>query len=268
MAPRHRSKCKKPFPQELFTPEEIQLFQSLDTPEKINEYIESLAYDCGSGYKSVQQTIRTNKAHCAGGAMFAAACMWFHGFEPMISSILADETNDDDHMVWLYRINGFWGSISKSNFSVTRSRDPIYKNIRELFLTYFDFYFPENGLKSMRSYSVPVSLCRSKQLTQDWLIGTNDDMEWLDDLCDNVKYHNIVPKRQLKYCSKASIPLIQSAMLGVNRKGIFVKKKNTNEDVKTTTNSNPGLCVSESELVETNFGGQTSPKKKLKSVKK
>ena len=105
------------------------------------------------------------------GALLAAACFWYNGQRPLLLDLKTTEGKDDDHVVALFKQNGRWGAVSKTNHAVLRYRDPVYKTVRELALSYFNEYFLDNGIKTMRSYSAPFSLF---QYDDDWLISKQD----------------------------------------------------------------------------------------------
>jgi hypothetical protein len=105
--------------------------------------------------------LRSGEAHCAEGAMLAAAIFWYHGQPPMLLDLrVAKNKGDVDHVVTLFKEGGRWGAISKTNHPVLRYRDPVYTTVRELALSYFNEYFLKDGTKTLRSYSAPFDLLR------------------------------------------------------------------------------------------------------------
>ena len=103
------------------------------------------------------EVLRAGKAHCMEGALLAAAILEFHGHKPLLLD-LRSTSEDLDHVVALFKQNGYWGAISKTNHVVLRYREPIYGSVRELAMSYFHEYFLDNGKKTLREYSVPVDL--------------------------------------------------------------------------------------------------------------
>ncbi len=87
----------------------------------------------------------------------AASILWYHGQKPLLLDLKATRP-DLDHVVILFKENGRWGAISKTNHAVLRYRDPVYLSVRELALSYFHEYFLDNGKKTLRSFSRPFSL--------------------------------------------------------------------------------------------------------------
>ena len=138
--------------------DERRIFRFLDTPVKIQDFLGSIPMNFSDTCYSPRMVLQRRKAQCLEGAMLAAAALRYHGHPPLVLD-LATARGDDDHVVALYRHKGFWGAISKTNHAVLRYRDPIYKTMRELALSYFHEYFLDDGRKTLRSYAV-VDLSR------------------------------------------------------------------------------------------------------------
>lgn len=155
-----------------FTNEEKNFLKKLHSPALIQDYLESIPFnheDNGETCMSVRRVMKEKKAHCLEGAMLACAALVLQKRRPLIMSIKVT-TDDYDHVIALYKENGYWGAISKTNHSVLGFRDPVYITIRELAMSYFHEYFLiKNGKKTMRGYSRPISMNRfgKKWLTQE-----------------------------------------------------------------------------------------------------
>lgn len=147
---------------------------------------------------SVVRTLKARKAHCFEGALIAAAALWIKGERPLILDLKTSK-RDVDHVVTLFRREGFWGAVSKTNHAVLRYREPIYKNIRELALSYFHEYFLNQGEKTLRSFSEPLDLSKVKF---DWLTG-GDDLFGLVSLLDRSRHTPILNKNQIKKLRRA-----------------------------------------------------------------
>ncbi|MBL8228903.1 MAG: hypothetical protein JNL98_10515 [Bryobacterales bacterium] len=148
-----------------FSPAELRVLSKLDTPAKIQKFL-----DCKVGYnkekdgptcRSPRRVLRDRLAHCMEGALFAAAALEVHGHKPLLLDLEA--TRDDDHVLAIYRIQGHWGAIAKSNYASLRFREPVYRTTRELVMSYFEHYHNLKGEKSLRAYSRPVSLLRFRK---------------------------------------------------------------------------------------------------------
>lgn len=164
------------------TKQEKKVFDRLDTPQKIQDFLITLPIN----FERTRETLmsprllmKKHKAHCIEGALFAAACLSYHGYEPKLLDLVAHK-KDYDHVVCLFRQNGLWGAISKSNHSVLRWRDPIYRSVRELAVSYFHEYFLDDGSKSLFRFSAPFDLgvYDPSWVTADmdlWQIGSDLD---------------------------------------------------------------------------------------------
>jgi hypothetical protein len=137
------------------------LLRKLSTPEKIQKYLDDLPYNKekqGETCLSPRLVIERNTAHCFEGALFGAAALRVNGRAPLILDLEA--VRDDDHVIAVYRENGCWGAIAKSNYAGLRFRSPVYRTLRELALSYFEHYYNLKGEKTLRAYSRPVNLAR------------------------------------------------------------------------------------------------------------
>src|ERR1044071_6176965 len=144
-----------------FQKTELQLFRKLSTPQKIQKYLDDLPYNKekdGETCRSPRLVIEHQTAHCFEGALFAAPALRVNGKPPLILDLEA--VRDDDHVIAVYRTNGYWGAIGKSNYAGLRFRSPVYRTLRELALSYFEHYYNLKGEKTLRGYSRPVNLAR------------------------------------------------------------------------------------------------------------
>lgn len=162
----------------LLTPAEHRLFARLDTPQKIQTYLDRTPVNfgrLGDTAMSPRRMLKERMAHCTEGAFFAAAVLAYHGRETWLMDIQS-LPSDHDHVVTLFRERGLWGAISKTNHAILRWRDPIYRSPRELAMSYAHEYCLPGGKKSMMAYSRPFSLQRYKP--ERWVI-VEEDLDWL-----------------------------------------------------------------------------------------
>lgn len=144
----------------LLTPAEHRTFARLDTPQKIQTFLDRVpANFClnGDTAMSPRTMLKAKRAHCAEGAVFAAAALIYHGKPAWLVDMRARPT-DQDHIITLFKVRGLWGAISKTNHAILRWRDPIYRNPRELMMSYAHEYTLASGQKSLLEYSRPISL--------------------------------------------------------------------------------------------------------------
>ncbi len=202
-----------------YTPEEKRLFKKLNTPSKIQDYLNSLSFNFNEKWgncMSPRRVMREGSADCIEGALFASAVMEFHGKKPLVLDLRTiKKPYDYDHVVALFKVDGCWGCISKTNHSVLRYRDPVYKNIRELVMSFFNEYFLDNGQKTLREYSVPINLNKFNKL--NWRTSENDLVQVMEGL-DEEKHFNILTQRQIKNLRKAEKIEIEASKKAEYRK--------------------------------------------------
>src|SRR3989304_2798501 len=131
----------------------------LSTPQKIQDFLSAWPQNFEPGGEtclSVREVLRQRRAHCIEGAMVAALALWVPGEPPLLLGLKA--SRDYDHVVALFRRGGHWGSISKTNPSVLRYRDPVYRTLRELAMSYFHEYANRRHQKTLRSWAGPFDL--------------------------------------------------------------------------------------------------------------
>ena len=141
-----------------FTPAELRRLRALKTPAGIQRFLDAMPYHLAGTAWAPRKVLHEKTAHCLEGAIFAAAALRVLGFPPLILDLEADQ--DTDHVLAVYKSRGHWGSIAKSNFSGCRDRQPVYRTLRELVLSYFHTYFNLRGERTLRRYSQPVNLAR------------------------------------------------------------------------------------------------------------
>jgi len=172
------------------------LFKKLDSPKKVQDFLDTLEMNFeedGETYYSPLMVLEKRKAHCIEGAMLAALIFWYHGAQPLIMDFETAH-NDFDHIVAPFKIDGYWGAISKTNHSVLRYRDAIYKNPRELALSYFNEYFLDDGTKTLRTYSNPINL---KIFNKKNWITSRTNLDYMPQYLARIKHNNILTKKQI-----------------------------------------------------------------------
>jgi hypothetical protein len=187
----------------LLTPSEHRLFARLDAPAKIQNFLDKLPVNFGlegDTAMSPRRVLGTRMAHCAEGAIFAAAVLAYHGRRPLLMDIRA-LPSDQDHIITLFRERGLWGAISKTNHAILRWRDPIYRSARELAMTYAHEYCLPGGKKSMLSFSKPFSLAR--YAPRSWVIAP-EDLDWLLVDLDTSPHLPVAPQGALRKRRRAS----------------------------------------------------------------
>jgi len=148
-----------------FTPAELRKLRRLKDPHGIQRYLDALPYHLADTAWSPRRVLREGTAHCLEGAIFGAAALRANGFPPLILDLEAD--HDTDHVVAIYRVDKHWGAIAKSNFTGCRYREPVYRSLRELAMSYFNLYFNLRRQRTLRTFSRPVNLARFDHL--NWM---------------------------------------------------------------------------------------------------
>lgn len=180
------------------------MLKRLKTPAKIQDLLDSFLFNFeekGETIKSPVRSLRAKSIHCLEGALLAAYIIKLHGHKPLILHLKA--TSDDwDHIITLYQIDGLWGALSKTNHYTLRYREPVYKSVRELVMSYFHEYFlNKNGKKTLRSYSRPLNL---DSLKINW-VTAKEDLWVVDDKLDEIQHYSVITPKAIKNLRKADV---------------------------------------------------------------
>lgn len=203
------------------TPAERKVFERLNTPQKIQDYLDKLPMNFSDVDPCLcpRDVIKKQKAHCMEGALFAAAALWYHGKPPLLLDLTV-ASSDNDHVVTLFKDHGYFGAISKTNHGVLRYREPVYKSVRELAMSFFHEYFLNNGKKTLRTYSAPFDLSKYKDTS--WITSRKGIMDLIESLNDS-NHYQILNKHQLKNLRKASLVEIEAGKVVEWKRGNKVK---------------------------------------------
>lgn len=147
------------------TPAELRKLRSLKNPYGIQRFLDAMPYHLADSAWSPRDVLRENTSHCFEGAILAAAALRVNGYPPLILDLEAE--NDTDHVIAIFRVKGHWGALAKSNYTGCRYREPVYRSLRELALSYFEGYFNQRRERSLRTFSRPVNLARFDN--RDWI---------------------------------------------------------------------------------------------------
>ena len=162
---------------------ELRIFSRLTNPARIQRFLDDdLAYNLephGDTCYSPRLALKNGAAHCMEGAMVAAVALRRLGHPPLIVDLEA--VRDSDHVLAVYRIRGLWGAIAKSDYAGLRSREPVYRTLRELAMSYFEHYYNLAGEKTLRAYSRTVNLARFDSM--NWMTAEREVWEIPSHLC-------------------------------------------------------------------------------------
>lgn len=166
-----------------FTPSELRKLRSLKDPYGVQKFMDTMPYHLATSAWSPRKVLRERTVHCLEGAIFGAAALRVLGYPPLLLDLEAD--NDTDHVLAVYKERGHWGAVAMSNYAGLRFREPIYKTLRELALSYFVSYFNLRREKTLRRFSRPVNLKRFDK--RDWMT-TEEDVWFIPEYLLDIKH--------------------------------------------------------------------------------
>jgi hypothetical protein len=196
-----------------FSAREARMLRSLTTPAKTQKFLDNdIDYNVephGDTCYSPRLVLREGVAHCMEGALLAASVLRLLGHPALLVDLEA--VRDSDHVLAVYRVNGHWGALAKSDYSGLRSREPVYRTIRELVMSYFEHYYNPRGEKTLRAYSRPVNLRRFDHV--GWITAERDVWEIPNHLCD-IPHTRIVTSRMERTLAPMDKRLYHAGRLG------------------------------------------------------
>lgn len=200
----------------IFTESERRVFDAFRSLTDAQDFLDGLAYDPEPGARSPRVTLRTRRAHCFGGALFAAAALRRFGHPPLLVDLRA--TNDDDHVLAVFRHRGHWGALGKSNCTTLRFREPIYRSLRELALSYFELYVNTARQKTLREYSVTLDLRRFD--AEGWMVD-EEPLDSIEERLESIRHYRLLDRRQERELSLTSPAVLEAVMLGSDPAGLY-----------------------------------------------
>ncbi len=191
---------------------ERRVFRKLSTPAKIQRFLDDLGYNLepnGHTCYSPRMVLRHGVAHCMEGALVGAAALRFLGFPALLVDL--EGIRDTDHVLAVYKLNEGWGAVAKSDYSGLRSREPVYRTIRELAMSYFEHYFNPRGEKTLRAFSRPVDLKRFDR--RGWITAEEDPWYIPEYLCE-IAHADVLAPRMERTLSRMDDRLYKAGRLG------------------------------------------------------
>jgi hypothetical protein len=155
--------------------------------------------------------LRAGTAHCLEGAIFAAAALRVLGFPPLLLDLEA--VQDTDHVLAVYRLRGHWGAIAKSNFAGLRYREPVYRSVRELVMSYFEGYVNLRGERTLRAHSRPVNLGRFDRAHPGWMT-TEADLWWVAEHLVGVRHTPLLRPAMIGGLTRVDRRSLNAALVG------------------------------------------------------
>ena len=196
-----------------FTRSDVRTLRALKTPDGIQKFLDDLPYNLSVTARSPKKVLHDRTGSCLEGGIFGAAALRVLGFPPLIFDLEAEQ--DTDHVVAIFKVRGHWGAVAKSNFTGCRYREPVYRSLRELAMSYFNIYFNLRGERTLRRYSRPVNLSRFDD--RKWM--TTEKPVWFiaEHLCE-IPHISLLTPAMEKNLTRVDRRTLRGEMLGHRRK--------------------------------------------------
>jgi hypothetical protein len=204
------------FNQQLRT-EDRETLDGLTSPVRIQAFLDEIPYSPDDFYRCPLRVLRDRTAHCFDGALFAAATLRRIGFAPLVLDILSNG-RDDEHLLALFKLDGCWGAVAKSNFVGLRYREPVYRSLRELVMSYFEQYYNVGGEKTLRGYTGPLNLKRFDRW--DWM--TSDaHLELIANRTEEIRRIMLLTEDMVGRLSPVDKRSYRAGLIGSDPRGLF-----------------------------------------------
>jgi hypothetical protein len=199
--------------------DQLKIVQDFASPAKIQAFLDSTTYSPEEISRCPLQVLQDRLAHCLDGGLFAAAMLRRLGYPPLVVDIWPDPGMDDDHVLAVYRRGGYWGAVAKSNYVGLRFREPVYRSLRELVMSYFEDFYNTDGVKTLRSYTRPLNLARFDRLGWMW---RSDGLDDIINHMNAMRRYVLVTPEMAAWLSPVDQRSFDAGRLGVNPAGLFI----------------------------------------------
>jgi hypothetical protein len=199
-----------------WTRQERAVLQRLSSPSRIQDFVDGLAYRAEDDPGCPRRVLAERRANCYDGAILAAAALRRLGHVPRLVDLRA--VRDDDHVLAVFQERGRWGAVAKSNFAGLRYREPVYRDLRELAMSYFDDYFNTAGERTLREYSIPLDLRRHDRL--DWTFR-DDHLQDLSARLDALPHRALLTPAMVRALRRVDARSLQAGMVGTDPGGLY-----------------------------------------------
>jgi hypothetical protein len=203
--------------EQALTDSEHRVMARLTSPSAVQLFLDTMIYSADPFYRCPLRVLRDRIAHCFDGALFAAAALRRLGYPPLILDILPND-RDDDHLLALYKREDHWGAVAKSNFVGLRFREPVYRNLRELVMSYFEQYYNVECEKTLRGYTIPLNLKMFDEL--GWMIR-DEPLEDVARKLDKIRRMTVLTPSMTAGLSPVDERSYHAGLLGVNDAGLY-----------------------------------------------
>jgi hypothetical protein len=204
------------------TPQELEIWNGLNSPVQIQAFLDQTPYSPEDRDRCPVTVMHDRLAHCLDGGLFAAAALRRIGYPAFIVDLLPDPGMDDDHVLAIYRVNGSYGAVAKSNFVGLRFREPIHRSLRELVLTYFEGFYSLDGIKTLRYYTRPFNLAAYDRV--NWMT-TDEGAQVIEKRLMQLSHFPLITKEMAAGLTPMDRLSYDALMTGANPDGIYVPGK-------------------------------------------
>jgi hypothetical protein len=198
------------------TPKQRRIFHGLTSPEKVQRFLDRVRYSDSDTYFCPLTFMKKNYGGCFEGALLAAVVFRRLGYPSLIVEMTSE--NDDDHILAVYKKNGLWGAVAKSIFPGLRSRQPVYRMVRELVMSYFEFYYNLKRKRTLRGYSAPLNL---KRLDIMGWMQSDEAIVLVGKALDNTPHFPLFPSRLGRKLARMDPWTFRAGMLGTDRSKVY-----------------------------------------------
>jgi len=203
---------------------EVKVVAELKRPDQIQHFLDMIAYASETIYRSPRRVLNEQACQCFDGAVFAAAMLYRLGYPALILNLLPNK-RDDDHVLALFRHDSHWGAVAKSNFSGLRFREPVYRDLRELVMSYFEHYYNLQKEKTLRGYTRPLDLKAFDRC--QWM--TNDQtMHLIAEKLDRSPRYGIITRAMAGRLSLVDDRSCRAGLHGANKAGLSTPPRHKN----------------------------------------
>jgi hypothetical protein len=199
----------------------VEILNRFKSPVDVQAYLDATPYSPEERNRCAVNVVRDRLAHCLDGGLFAALGLRWLGYPPVIIDLQPEPGMDDDHVLAIYTVSGLVGALAKSNFTGLRSREPVYRSVRELVMSYFENYFNVDGIKTLRFYTVPLDLATLD--SYDWM-GSDAGVDEIERRLKVLRKTPILPGGAAKQIARTDDLSYKAGMLVANTKGLYKPK--------------------------------------------
>jgi hypothetical protein len=195
-----------------FTPRELWILRGLKSPSGVQRLLDSMPYHLAETAWSPRRVLRERTAHCLEAAIFAAAALRVLGFPPLLLDF-ESVPDDTDHVIAVFQQRGRWGAVAKSNYAGLRYREPVYRGLRELAMSYFEGYVDVRGRRTLRTFSRPVNLARFDRTRPGWMTSEKS-LWWIPEYLVDIPHTRLLTPAMTRALTRADRRSIESALVG------------------------------------------------------